>query len=400
MLKQKQTNELIENLSALEAPVLSVYADINPANPDNKGGGWRTRVKNALKDIPDIHKRTEHRGSLYDAVLELLAEERPAARTMALFAKQNHLGKTFVERVDLQVDLPVVDLRQGRVEARWGEPYIMPLVYALDEYERTAVLHIDGANWRFFELYMGEIEECDDIFKEIDEEDWKELKEAAEFILSGRVREKTEPTRAGDTKDPYKKKRMTWLHKLYVRLSRLLEKALRALHIDRLVIMGDEDETGPFYNVLPKHLRQKIVARIHNPKDEKAPNIADIKARVEPVLEAAERQGEMALLDEIREQPGIWGLEPVIDALQIGQIDTLVVPFDLDAKIWTCPDLGFLAADPEKLKEVCEEVAELNLGDHIFALARDYGTRLEFVEGEPKDRLMREFEGIAAKRRW
>ncbi len=400
MLKQKQTNELIENLSALEAPVLSVYADINPANPDNKGGGWRTRVKNALKDIPEIHKRTEHRESLYDAVLELLAEERPAARTMALFAKQNHLGKTFVERVDLQVDLPVVDLRQGRVEARWGEPYIMPLVYALDEYERTAVLHIDGANWRFFELYMGEIEECDDVFREIDEEDWKELKEAAEFILSGRVREKTEPTRAGDTKDPYKKKRATWLHKLYVRLSRLLEKALRALHIDRLVIMGDEDETGPFYNVLPKHLRQKIVARIHNPKDEKAPNIADIKARVEPVLEAAEREGEMALLDEIREQPGIWGLEPVIDALQIGQLDTLVVPFDLEARIWTCPDLGFLAADPEKLKEVCEEVEELNFGDHIFALARDYGTRLEFVEGEAKDRLMREFEGIAAKRRW
>jgi len=113
MLKQKQTNELIENLSALEAPVLSVYADINPANPDNKGGGWRTRVKNALKDIPDIHKRTEHRGSLYDAVLELLAEERPAARTMALFAKQNHLGKTFVERVDLTTFCPSICARRS-----------------------------------------------------------------------------------------------------------------------------------------------------------------------------------------------------------------------------------------------------------------------------------------------
>ncbi len=400
MLRQKQTNELIERLSELDAPVLSVYADINPANPDNKGGAWRIRVKNALKDIEEIQKRTERSPSLYEAVLELLAEERPAARTMALFARQNHLGKTFVERVDLQVGLPVVDLRRGRVEARWGEPYLMPLIHALDEYERTAVLHIDGAGWRFFELYMGEIEERSDIFREFDEEDWKELSDAAEFIRSGRLREKTEPTRAGDSRDPYRKKRMAWLHKLHVRLARLLDKALRALHVDRLVIMGDEDETGPFCNVLPRHLRERIVARIHNPKNEKTPNIADIRARVEPVLAEAERVAEMALLDEISEQPGIRGLAPVLEALQIGRIDTLAVPFDLDAKAWTCPDSGLLSPDPAELRELCDRPEEISLRDHIFALARDYGTRLEFVEGAARERLLREFGGIAGKRRW
>ena len=400
MLNNTQTGALIDRLSALEGPMLSVYADVNPANPDNKGKAWRTRIRKALMDIPEIHKRTEHRPSLFDAIMELVDQDRPDARTVALFAKQNHLGKTFVERVDLDVSLPVVDLREGRVEARYGEPWIVPLVYALDEYERTAVLHLDGAKWRLFEVFMGDIREVDDIFAELDDQDWKELKEAADFIRSGELRVKVEPDLSGSTKDAWSKKMGHWRHKLYVRLARLLDKALRALGVDRLVLMGDDAETTVFRNVLPKHLRDKVVALVSNPKDLNKPNVGDIKARVFPVLEEAERAAEMQLLDEIREQPGIWGLGKVVDALQIGQIDTLVVPFDIDATILTCPDEGLISTDPALLEEFCSDIEEVALRDRVFQLTRDFGTRLEFVEGAAKDRLNSEFEGIAGKRRW
>ena len=400
MLNQKEANELIDRLSALEAPVLSVYADINPASPDNKGGAWRKRIKNALKDIPEIQKRPEHALSLNDAILELINEERPAARTMALFAKQNHLGKLFVERVDLNVDLPVVDLRAGRSQARFGAPWIAPLIFAMDEYERTAVLHLNGSKWRFFELFLGDLKECDNVFAGFDEQDWKDLKEAAEFIRSGELRAKTEPDKSGSTKDTYAAKLGYWRHKLYVRLGRLLERALHARGINRLVLMGEEPETAVCLNALPRQLRAKVVARVHNPKDLDNPTVADIKKHVEPVLEDAERKAEMALLDEIQEQPGIWGLGKVLDALQIGQLDTLVVPFDSDAKIWACPDYGLVSADRETLAELCDGAEQVALGDRIFSLAGDYGTRLEFVEGPAKKRLNNEFGGIAAKRRW
>ena len=400
MLNIKETSALIDRLSALEGPVLSVYADVNPANPDNRGNAWRVRIKKALMDIPDIHKRTEHRPSLFEAIMELVDQDRPDARTLALFAKQNHLGKTFVERVDLDVDLPVVDLRAGRVDARYGEPWILPLVYALDEYERTAVLHLDGSRWRLFELFMGDIREVDDIFAELDDEDWKELKEAARFIRSGELRVKVEPDLSGSTRDSWSKKMGHWRHKLYVRLARLLDKALRAMGADRLVLMGDDAETTVFRNTLPGHLRDRVVALVPNPKDLNNPRIGDIKSRVLPVLEEAERAAEMQLLDEIREQPGIWGLGKTLDALQIGQIDTLVVPYDTDATFWTCPDDGLMAADPEVLEAFCDDIEEVALRERVFQLTRDYGTRLEFVEGAAKDRLNSEFEGIAGKRRW
>ncbi|MCX8115682.1 MAG: hypothetical protein N3D71_11525, partial [Burkholderiaceae bacterium] len=126
---------LIEDIRSLygdsESPVLSVYADVDPAKPENARDAWVTRVKNAIRDLPEIRDREGKRDTpLYDAVMALLDEQRPAARTLAVFAARGRQGRLEVRRVDLQVELPVVDLAHGRVEARWGEPYLTPLLYA------------------------------------------------------------------------------------------------------------------------------------------------------------------------------------------------------------------------------------------------------------------------------
>ena len=55
MIGRNETKEIETQLLSLEPPLLSVYADVDPSNPDNKGGSWRIRVKNALKDIAEIH---------------------------------------------------------------------------------------------------------------------------------------------------------------------------------------------------------------------------------------------------------------------------------------------------------------------------------------------------------
>ena len=51
MIGRNEAKEIETQLLSLEPPLLSVYADVDPSNPDNKGGSWRIRVKNALKDI-------------------------------------------------------------------------------------------------------------------------------------------------------------------------------------------------------------------------------------------------------------------------------------------------------------------------------------------------------------
>ncbi len=402
MIRTQEAAELVKRLGALEAPVLTVYADINPANPDNRGGGWRTRVKNALKEIAPIHERRKHAKSLYEEVLETISEERPTARTMALFARQDEHGKAHIERIDLNVDLPVVDLGQGRVEARWGEPYVAPLVYALDEYQRAGVIHVDGAKWRFFEIFLGEIRECEEVFEELDEEDWKALREASEFIRSGRLRAEARADLSGSNKDAWKAKLQHWRHKLYRRLARLAEKAVKALGIDRLVLMGDETETGVLYNTLPRSLREKVAARVSNPEDLNEPNKEDILERVLPALEEAERAGELALLDEIREQPGPKGMCEVLDALQFGRLEVIVLPWGLDAEVWHCPDpADWYTCNEDDARTLCGEAAgKVHLRDRLFRLADDYGTRIELVQGPAEERLRAEFDGVAGLRRW
>ncbi|RMD62692.1 MAG: hypothetical protein D6826_06770, partial [Alphaproteobacteria bacterium] len=121
--------------------------------------------------------------------------------------------------------------------------------------------------------------------------------------------------------------------------------------------------------------------------------------KVQPVLDAAERESEMALLDAIREQPGVWGMDPVLDALQTGRVDVLVLPWDLDARIWRCAE-GWFGGTPEMAKLFCDDPQEVALRDHVWDIARDFGARLEFVRGRPEERLKREFSGIAASVRW
>ncbi|WP_147284703.1 baeRF10 domain-containing protein [Micrococcus luteus] len=91
---------------------------------------------------------------------------------------------------------------------RYGNPGFSAAL-CFDEYQHAAALHIQGAEWRLFEFFLGEFEEIDNVFAEVDKQVWKELVEAAEFIRSGRLAEKAEPDLSGSNKDPWAQNRTT-----------------------------------------------------------------------------------------------------------------------------------------------------------------------------------------------
>jgi DNA-binding protein Fis len=401
---EKQIQTLRENFEFSQRPVLSVYADINPARPENAGRAWVKRVKNALKDLPEIRDVNGKRDtSLYEEVLALVEVERPRARTLALFATRNESGRLLLERLDLQVDLPVVDLAHGRVDARYGVPYLTPLLFAVDEYERAGVLHFESAKWRFYGVFLGEFKEDMEIFAEINPDEWKEIKELSQKIGKVYGDRAAKPGGRFDKLSPEERanaKVAVYCQRLYSRLSRLLDKAIDRLAIERLVLMGEPWQVSHFESFLSRGTRNRVVARVPHPKNPTSPSVVDLRERVFPALEAAERAAENKLLDRIREQPGVWGLDPVLDALQLGRVEVLVLPWALDAKIWRCEKEGFVAATEETAKIFCDSPVQVALRDYVWALAGDYGARLEFLRGEPEQRLMKEFGGAAALLRW
>jgi len=98
-------------------------------------------------------------------------------------------------------------------------------------------------------------------------------------------------------------------------------------------------------------------------------------------------------------QPGVWGLDAVLDALQLGRVEILVLPWKLDADIWRCAD-GAVAGKLETAQLFCDNPQKVALRDHVWTLARDFGARLEFVRGKAEERLLRDFNGAAAAVRW
>jgi len=147
VLRKDDVHFVKETIAPHTSPLLSLYVDVNPSNPDNARRAWLVRAKNTIKSL-QIPR------DIANKAIETLEFDRPDARTYALFVAQD-LVRIYV----LQVDLPVVDLAHGRVEARWGEPYVFPLEYVLDEYERSGVVFVDQVKWRLYEVFLGEIEE-------------------------------------------------------------------------------------------------------------------------------------------------------------------------------------------------------------------------------------------------
>jgi peptide subunit release factor 1 (eRF1) len=364
------------------APLLSLYADVNPANPANAGRAWLVRVKNTLKSLPLPR-------DLPEKVIEALEFERPEARTFALFA-----GKDLLQMYMLRVDLPVVDLAHGRVDARWGEPYVFPLVYMIDEYERYGVLSVDREKWRFYDVFLGDIEERADAFLELHSDHSRKLeKRPAVRLLQGAV------LRGGAAGDRFERHVEALAHRFYKRAAHTLEKLVETAHTDWLILMGPDEDTHHFEQCLPRALRTRTAGLVPPPPNPQA-SAGEILKTVLPFITDNRQARELALLSELRER-GLWGLPGGLEALQMGRFHLVVAPWTLGVKALRCAG-GLVVLDRTAAEAYCpgQSVQEVSLPDVLPDLAAAHGARLELLQGEAEDRLIREFDRLAGFPRW
>ena len=382
MLSKDDIHFIKSTIVPHSAPLLSLYADVNPANPANAGRAWLVRVKNTLKSL--LLPR-----DLPEKVIEALEFERPEARTFALFA-----GKDLLQMYMLRVDLPVVDLAHGRVDARWGEPYVFPLVYMIDEYERYGVVFVDREKWRFYDVFLGDIEERADAFLELHSDHSRKLeKRPAVRLLQGAV------LRGGAAGDRFERHVEALAHRFYKRAAHTLEKLVETAHTDWLILMGPDEDTHHFEQCLPRALRTRTAGLVPPPPNPQA-SAGEILKTVLPFITDNRQARELALLSELRER-GLWGLAGGLEALQMGRFHLVVAPWTLGVKALRCAG-GLVVLDRTAAEAYCpgQSVQEVSLPDVLPDLAAAHGARLELVQGEAEDRLIREFDRLAGFPRW
>jgi peptide subunit release factor 1 (eRF1) len=394
MIGKEEVRRIKESLKDLKTPALSLYLDINPAKPDNAGRAYALRAKDAMKAlaVPE---------ALAEKVLELLKHEVIQAKTLALFADQERL-----ELFPLQVELPLVravktafvDEKTSRLLtdgalAHYGEPFLLPLVYALDEYERYGVVYVDQERWRVFEVFLGEIAEVKDAFLALDTEAWRRLSLDApgrRFNLGGIAR-------GGAGQDLFAKRLAAWEERFYKALAHELVRHVEERGFTRLLLMGPEEHTKLFLGYLPKRLKEKVVAELPSlPHPGASPG--EVLKRLEPVLEEVERQAEVRLLEELEEAypKAAFGPE-VLARVQEGRVELWVLPWHLEKEVYACDGL-YLAEEAQALA-YCQNPEKKPLAVVLPELAAGYAAKLEFVRGEAEKRLL-ERGGMAALLRW
>ncbi|MGB9739174.1 MAG: VLRF1 family aeRF1-type release factor [Chloroflexus sp.] len=393
MIDREMVQQIRSELGELQPPVLSLYVAVNPANPENAGRAWALRARNAVKALAAP-------ADIEQAVLAALdAEMVPEARTLALFAAapvaEARSSTVTITRLPLHIDLPLLDLTNGRVEARWGEPYIAPIVYALDQYERTAIVWLRGEGWRFFEVFLGEIVEYTDVFRNVESELWREVSEFDPHRLRERLR-----TQAMGNRDRFARRMENIATRYLQRLAELTERAMTHFGLRRLVLLGREEATKQFADLLPRTIRQMVIAHVADLPHPDA-SLAHVLAKVGPILEQVEQAHEQELLDQITRQPGVWGIDPTLSMLQEGRLSVLVAPWHLNTDVWMTDD-GLLAGSREQamLLHAAGEPQSVPLRDVLVDICAAYATRLEFAAGPAEERLLRDLNGLAGLLRW
>ncbi|WP_022797366.1 VLRF1 family aeRF1-type release factor [Thermus islandicus] len=394
MIGKGEVLRLKETLKTLALPTLSLYLDVNPAKPENAGRAYALRAKDAMKalKVPE---------DLAERVLALLRHEVVEAKTLALFADGKRL-----ELLPLGVELPLVsgvktaflDEKESRLLtdgalAHYGEPFLLPLIYALDEYERYGVVYVDQEKWRVFELFLGEVEEVRDAFLALDTEAWRRLSLDApgrRFHLGG-------ISRGGAGQDLFAKRLAAWEERFYKTLAHELERLWEERGFTRLILMGPEEHTKLFLGYLPRRLKERVAAELPSlPHPGATPG--EVLKRLEPVLEEVERREEVRLLERLEEAypKAVFGPE-ALARVQEGRVELWVLPWHLDQRVYACE--GLYLADEAQALGSCEAPEAKPLAVVLPELASGYAAKLEFVRGEAERRLL-ERGGMAALLRW
>ncbi|MDY7018214.1 MAG: VLRF1 family aeRF1-type release factor [Nitrospirota bacterium] len=364
-----------------KGPVLSLYADLDPSKPENAGKAYLLRAKQTLKAMGVQEPYAKK-------ALECLDHALPFKKTRAMF-----VADELFAYFDFQVDLPIVDLAHGRLEARLGKPYVLPLLLALDEYKRYGVIVLSQERWRFLEVNMMEIEEIQEAFLTINREDWCRYTEAKPPSMIGRT------GRGGSGKDLFDRRMLMWLIRFYKQAATLLERTIQEKGIERLILIGTHEEIALFESYLPKGLQQRVIFHATSLSNLEA-TPGEILHVIREEIVSIERKEEAALLEKIREE-GVWGFEQTLEALQEGRIYLLAVPWKLSRDVFVCEDSRLALPSLELAEQSCPgDILKEDFKNIVVELAQSYGAGLEFFQGEQGESLMKEFGGLAGLKRW
>jgi peptide chain release factor subunit 1 len=369
MLTQEQIKQL-EAFDGQDNHVLSVYLDLDPAS-------WVRRAY--LIAFEDLAKAARARvlgepaetalSSEAERVKTWLESHPPHGKGLAVF--------TCAPRGLWRAE--VLGVRVMNHLAFDPRPDVAPLLRLVDEYERYAVAVVDKQKARLFSVFLGEIEETEEL-KEHD------------------VPSKHD--QGGVSQAKYQRHHEWHVYGHLKRVGQRLADLFRRRRFDRLVVMGPEEAASELRRLLPRALAHRVVAVVPGQLFASDREILDKTLEIE---RRVERQVEEAVITELLDLVGptgraILGVRPTLAALWTDQVQTLVVAHSIRGDGSECPNCERL--DPGRI-ERCPTCGTTmrpvhDLFHRAMARAVEQAGSVEVVHGLAEKRLMEVGGGLGA----
>lgn len=245
-----------------------------------------------------------------------------------------------------------------------SEPYAKTLTTVLDQFHRYCTVLVDRRKSRIFAVYLGDIEEHfgifeDDVPSRVSEGEWAGLRQTkiAHHIEDHVLRH----------------------------LKNVANKTLiffRMHDFDRLVIGGHKEIIPKFKEVLHPYLRERVVGQFLAEPDLPLKIVLQQSLKCEAEVE---RRRESELIQKITdaENPGgvgVIGIEPTIEALMLGQVNTLVIAAGLSLEGRICEEHHFVSTYLDGCPICARPLSEReDIVEEMVQLAIKQNCRLKYI---------------------
>ncbi len=365
----------LRRLTEGEAHTLTIYLDIDQNKPSNRRRGFETQAEAMLKELRSSDADDDELRDASERAMRLITALEPQGRT-ALIVVNPTKALDDVHQVRVTIP-PSVHWRQGA--------HLRPIVEALDEYERYAVVLTDKNRARIFTVFMGDITEHTD--------------------LISATSMKTQTT---GTDHWWSQKRFQRRHQNEVTLH--VKRVVDALYdlslrtpFDRLLVAGPTEAASELARLLPTRLHGKLVTTLSMPvsasPQEVLQRTLETQSEIEREQELAQVEGVFSELHEGGK--AIVGLKPVVDAANQGRIWKLFYAKGLEASGAECPACGAITVETDQPCPLCGRPTKPvdHVVDRLTQITIGMGGHVEVVDGAAAAKL-KEADDIAALLRY
>jgi peptide subunit release factor 1 (eRF1) len=379
MTKSRSTFEtpLREQLDKLVAvqpqdvPVVSLYLNLaaDQHGRDNYNTFCRKAVTEQLKAFNDRPSQRANLERDFARIQTYLANEiNRSANGVAIFSSSG--AGDFFEAV--QLDAPIEDhwLFIGAV------PHVYPLMRLIDQYPRYASVVLDTNQARIFVFGLGTVEKR------------QEVKGV-----------KTRRTAMGGWSQARYQRHAENFHLHHVKeVVDTLDRVVRKENIQHLIIVGDDVVVPLVREALPAYLAEKVVDVLRLDRRAGEDEIVEATLAALRQKDAETDKERVAQLIDAWQGGGLGvvGPEATMRALQMGQVDELLIAAtpDMLKPVQKLPEDA--APEPVAMETTAQGSAndkQLQLSHELVARAQQTGARIRIIE-DPE--LLRDHGGVGA----